>query len=239
MAAKINEEEKENLTCPLCLDIFDEATILTSCGHTFCRKCLKEYDRSHQDLDHMVCPLCRTITKLSANRVDDLRTNVTVNGLVDDYHGNCGGINAVLEMRPKCTACKLQCEAVSFCRTCSNYMCANCDFSHKQLTSFFEGHEIISVQDIIEGNVSIGHHSSEKCFTHKQENKDMFCEDCNVHVCLKCVIVGHQIHKIKNQVDFEQELRLKVHPYKKMLLIRGTHQHQTGVRLKMCPLYGS
>ncbi|XP_030849586.1 E3 ubiquitin-protein ligase Midline-1-like [Strongylocentrotus purpuratus] len=201
----------ENLTCPLCLDIFDEATILTSCGHTFCRKCLKNYDLSHQDLHHMICPLCRKITKLSANRVDDFLTNVTVNGLVDNYHAECGGMNAVLEMRPKCTASKFhqESDAVSFCRTCNNYMCTDCDCSHALLTSVFEGHEIVSIQDIINGKVSIGH-LSEKCSTHKQENKDMFCEDCKVHVCLKCVIVGHQHHDIKNQADFEQQLRLKV-----------------------------
>eukprot|EP00057_Strongylocentrotus_purpuratus_P009175 XP_011663649.1 PREDICTED: E3 ubiquitin-protein ligase TRIM71-like [Strongylocentrotus purpuratus] len=213
MAEKAEEEKapssSENLTCPLCLDIFNEATILTSCGHTFCRKCLKNYDLSHQDLDHMICPLCRKITKLSANRVDDFLTNVTVNGLVDNYHAKCGGMNAVLEMRPKCTACKFHQDAVSFCRTCNNYMCTNCDYSHKQLTSFFEGHEIVSLQDIIDGKVSIGH-LPEKCCIHKQEDRDMFCEDCKVHVCLKCVIVGHQNHNIKNQTDFEQELRLKV-----------------------------
>eukprot|EP00057_Strongylocentrotus_purpuratus_P011492 XP_011665966.1 PREDICTED: uncharacterized protein LOC105439089 [Strongylocentrotus purpuratus] len=179
--AKKTEEGKapsssENLTCPLCLDIFDEATILTSCGHTFCRKCLENYDLSHQDLDHMICPLCRNITKLSANRVDDFLTNVTVNGLVDDYHAKCGGVDAALEI-------------------------------HEQ--SHFEGHEIVSLQDIINRKVSVGH-DSENCCIHKQENNDMFCEDCKVLVCLKCVIVGHKNHKIKNQADFEQELRLKV-----------------------------
>ncbi|XP_030835943.1 tripartite motif-containing protein 45-like [Strongylocentrotus purpuratus] len=213
MAEKTREDKapssSHNLTCPLCLDIFDEATILTSCGHTFCRKCLEKYDLSHQDLDHMICPLCREVTKLSANRVDDFLTNVTVNGLVDDYHANCGGVNAVLEMRPKCTACKFQQDAVSFCRTCNNYMCDKCLDCHQHLAVFFEGHDIVSIQDIINGKVSIGH-LSEKCYIHKQENKDMFCEDCQVHVCFKCVIVGHQFHKIKNQADFEQELRLKV-----------------------------
>ncbi|XP_030849588.1 tripartite motif-containing protein 45-like [Strongylocentrotus purpuratus] len=214
--AQQTEKEKapsslENLTCPLCLDIFDEATILTSCGHTFCRKCLKNYDLSHQDLDHMICPLCRKITKLSVNRVDDSLTNETVNGLVDNYHTECGGMNAVLEMRPQCTASKFhqESDAVSFCRTCNNYLCTNCDCSHELMTSVFEGHEIVSIQDIIDGKVSIGH-LSEKCSIHKQENKDMFCEDCKVHVCLKCVIVGHQNHNIKNQADFEQQLRLKV-----------------------------
>ncbi|XP_030849548.1 E3 ubiquitin-protein ligase TRIM33-like [Strongylocentrotus purpuratus] len=211
MAEKIEEENAlsspENLTCPLCLDIFDGATILTSCGHTFCRKCLKNYDLSHQDLDHMICPLCRNITKLSANRVDDFLTNVTVNGLVDDYHAKCGGVDAALEMRPKCTACKFQRDTVSFCKTCNFYMCTNCDCSHEQ--SHFEGHEIVSIQDIINRKVSVGH-DSENCCIHKQENNDMFCEDCKVLVCLKCVIVGHKNHKIKNQADFEQELRLKV-----------------------------
>ncbi|XP_030835466.1 tripartite motif-containing protein 45-like [Strongylocentrotus purpuratus] len=211
MAAKTEEapSSSENLTCPLCLDIFDEATILNSCGHTFCRKCLKNYDLSHQDLDHMICPLCRKITKLSANRVDDFLTNVTVNGLVDNYHAECRGMNAVLEMSPKCTACMVQQDAVSFCCTCNNYMCDKCLDCHQHLKVFFGGHEIVSIQDITNGKVSIGH-LSEKCCIHKQENKDMFCEDCKVHVCFKCVIVGHQIHKIKNQADFEQELRLKV-----------------------------
>nr|XP_054774094.1 E3 ubiquitin-protein ligase TRIM71-like [Lytechinus pictus] len=208
----IDNQEKassssQNLVCPLCLDIFDEPTILT-CGHTFCRKCLKKYDLTHQDIDHMVCPLCREITKLSANRVDDLRLNVSINGCVDDYHTKCGGMNYVLELNLKCTACKFQEDAVSFCRTCNNYMCDKCLQCHQRL-SLFEGHEIVSMEDVIEGKVSIGH-QCEKCSIHKQENKDMFCDDCKVRVCLRCVVVGHKVHNIKNQSDFEHELRRKV-----------------------------
>ncbi|XP_041480641.1 tripartite motif-containing protein 45-like [Lytechinus variegatus] len=213
MAEKCGSEKASssspNLICPLCLDIFVEATILTSCGHTFCRRCLKKYDLTHQDLDHMVCPLCREITKLSANRVDDLRLKFSINGCVDDYHAKCGGMNAVLEMCQKCTACKSLKDAVSFCRTCNCYMCDECLHCHQHLTALFDGHEIVSMDDVIEGKVSIGH-SFEKCSIHKQENKDMFCEDCKVHVCHKCVLVGHRAHEIKNQVDFEQELRRKV-----------------------------
>ncbi|XP_063965593.1 tripartite motif-containing protein 2-like isoform X2 [Lytechinus pictus] len=143
-----------NLICPLCLDIFVEATILTSCGHTFCRRCLKKYDLTHQDLDHMVCPLCREITELSANRVDDLRLNVAINGCVDDFHAKCGGMNAVLEMCQKCTACKSLEDAVSFCRTCNYYMCDECLHCHRHLTVVFEGHEIVSMDDVVEGKVT-------------------------------------------------------------------------------------
>nr|XP_054768171.1 E3 ubiquitin-protein ligase Midline-1-like [Lytechinus pictus] len=213
MAEKCGSEKASNsspnLICPLCLDIFVEATILTSCGHIFCRRCLKKYDLTHQDLDHMVCPLCREITKLSTNRVDDLRLHASINGCVDDYHAKCGGMNAVLEMCQKCTACKSLKDAVSFCRTCNYYMCDECLHCHQHLTVVFEGHEIVSMDDVIEGKVSI-RHLFEKCSIHKQENKDMFCDDCKVHVCHKCVLVGHKAHEIKNQIDFEQELRRKV-----------------------------
>ncbi|XP_054757529.2 E3 ubiquitin-protein ligase TRIM45-like [Lytechinus pictus] len=213
MAEKAKEDASnypQNLTCPLCLDVFDEATILTTCGHTFCRKCLMNYDQVHQELDHMICPLCREITKfMSANRVDDLRLNVSINGCVDDYHIKRGGMNALLEMNPKCTSCKLQQDAVSYCRTCNNYMCDKCLHCHQHLTVFFEGHDIVSIGDIIEGNVKIGH-LSEKCHTHKQDEKDLFCEECKVHACLKCIVVTHKNHDIKNRTDFEQELQSKV-----------------------------
>ena len=156
MAEKQEEEDvpisSQGLTCPLCLGIFDDATLLTSCGHTFCRTCLKKYDLSHQDLDHMVCPLCRTVTKLSANRVDDLLPNVTVNGLVDDYRARSGGDSAIQEMRQRCTVCNLQVEAIAFCSTCDAYMCDQCCVGHKQLKMFSEGHEIVSIHDIVEGN---------------------------------------------------------------------------------------
>eukprot|EP00057_Strongylocentrotus_purpuratus_P009897 XP_011664371.1 PREDICTED: tripartite motif-containing protein 3-like [Strongylocentrotus purpuratus] len=212
MAEKQEEEDVPNssqgLTCPLCLGIFDDATLLT-CGHTFCRACLKKYDLSHQDLDHMVCPLCRTVTKLSANRVDDLVTNVTVNGLVDDYHVRSGGTNVILDMRQKCTVCNIQVEAITFCTSCNVYMCIQCHVGHKQLKLFFEGHEIVSIQDIIEGNFKPGRRF-EKCSAHRQDNKDMFCQDCKIRVCFKCVVIDHRDHKIKSHKDFEKDMQVKV-----------------------------
>ena len=198
----------QNLVCPLCLDIFEDATLLT-CGHTFCRKCLKHYDVSHQDLDHMVCPLCRKTTKFSENRVEGLPANVTVNGLVDDYHSIQGGENAFLELQPKCTVCETQKSATSFCSSCNTYMCDKCSLSHQQLALFFKGHQLTSVDDVLSGKTSIDH-ITDKCAVHKHENKDLFCEKCNVHICLKCVIVEHRDHQIKNQQDFEKQLQKKV-----------------------------
>ncbi|XP_063963988.1 uncharacterized protein LOC135156213 [Lytechinus pictus] len=190
-----------NLTCPMCLGIFTEATILTSCGHTFCRNCLKTYDLSHQDRNYMVCPLCQKNTNLSANRVDDLLANITVNKFVDDYRVKNGGANATTaQIRPKCTSCKLQPHAVSFCRTCNDHLCVECRYCHEHL-SIFEGHEIVSMQDAIK---------LIKCSFHRLEKKDIFCEDCKIYICLKCLPDGHQCHKIQNRATFGEELQLEV-----------------------------
>ena len=42
MAEKAEEAASQNILCPLCLDVFDNASILI-CGHTFCKQCLERY----------------------------------------------------------------------------------------------------------------------------------------------------------------------------------------------------
>ena len=45
------ENQKEELKCPLCLDILENPKFITSCGHTYCERCL---DRLI--LERNVCP---------------------------------------------------------------------------------------------------------------------------------------------------------------------------------------
>ncbi|XP_030840649.1 E3 ubiquitin-protein ligase TRIM33-like [Strongylocentrotus purpuratus] len=208
MAEKTEDAASQNILCPLCLDVFDNASMLI-CGHTFCKQCLERYDAAHRDLDHMVCPLCMKVTKLDKSRVTGLPTNFTVKGLVDEYHNFHGGINAVLEGQPKCTACDLQGDAVSFCYECGNYMCAKCDHGHSQMTSLFQEHQVVSMKDVVEGTASIGQ-VTDKCSVHKPGKKELFCEDCKVYICLMCTVLNHRDHKIKHQADLEKEIREKV-----------------------------
>ncbi|XP_003729738.2 E3 ubiquitin-protein ligase TRIM33-like [Strongylocentrotus purpuratus] len=208
MAEKTEEAASQNILCPLCLDVFDNASMLI-CGHTFCKQCLERYDAAHRDLDHMVCPLCRKVTKLAESRVAGLPPNFTVKALVDEYHSSHAGINTVLDGQTRCTLCELQGDAVSFCYECGTFMCAKCHHGHSQLTSFFKGHQVVSMKDVVDGTASIGQVRN-KCFVHKHENKDLFCEDCKVYLCLKCMIVDHRDHSFKNQADVEREIQQKV-----------------------------
>ena len=127
---------------------------------------------------------------------------------MDEHVGDQGGMNAVLDLRAVCTNCNLQKDAFTFCHECNAYMCEDCNLCHKQLT-FLADHQVLFMTDIASGRDSI-QQQTERCKKHGSENKDLFCEECKIHICFKCVIVGHRDHKIKNQEDFETELRTKV-----------------------------
>ncbi|XP_072179744.1 uncharacterized protein [Diadema setosum] len=201
-------DSSQNLLCPLCLDIFDDPTLL-ECKHTFCRRCLQQYDKCHSQQTYMVCPLCRESTTLQDGRVESLPANNAIKGLADDFRDSLDGLNTIFEDQSQCTACKSKEVAVSFCYECDNHMCEKCHHCHEHLSSLFLNHHVVSMQDVSQGKASI-QQQSEKCLVHRQEKKDLFCEQCAVHVCLKCVIVAHRDHKIKNLQDFEGELQEKV-----------------------------
>ena len=77
-----NSTVPKNLQCPLCFDLFEKATQLT-CGHTFCKKCLVNYDKTQATSEFMSCPLCRKPNTMpKKERGGGLAPNVTVDALV-------------------------------------------------------------------------------------------------------------------------------------------------------------
>eukprot|EP00826_Nyctotherus_ovalis_P033713 TRINITY_DN2745_c0_g1_i6.p2 TRINITY_DN2745_c0_g1~~TRINITY_DN2745_c0_g1_i6.p2 ORF type:complete len:120 (-),score=29.34 TRINITY_DN2745_c0_g1_i6:691-1050(-) len=45
--------EHSHLTCPICMD-FMVGAVVTLCGHTFCERCILEWNLFNKD-----CPVCR------------------------------------------------------------------------------------------------------------------------------------------------------------------------------------
>ena len=87
MAQKGDDMPPANLVCPMCQELYKDAMLL-SCGHTYCKECLQELDRSsstHGAPSFIVCPLCRSRTKLSKKRIGRLTRNISMDSLVDDF----------------------------------------------------------------------------------------------------------------------------------------------------------
>lgn len=65
----VPEENKprkiEHDECPICIEVYDNETLLT-CGHAFCGRCILDYLSRFSS--NATCPLCRNnITKLFVN----------------------------------------------------------------------------------------------------------------------------------------------------------------------------
>jgi hypothetical protein len=78
MNLNVNEIEKI-LECPICLDILKEPKLL-SCQHTFCLSpCLENIIENNE----IKCPECRKIHSLSVQGVADLKTNITIQRILN------------------------------------------------------------------------------------------------------------------------------------------------------------
>lgn len=55
--AQLNMDEEQK-TCPICINAV--STVITSCGHWFCKECSLQYLRTQPAVDWVKCPLCNT-----------------------------------------------------------------------------------------------------------------------------------------------------------------------------------
>ncbi|XP_030849510.1 E3 ubiquitin-protein ligase TRIM56-like [Strongylocentrotus purpuratus] len=141
MATSSIKEKHEGLNCPMCLDVIRNATIL-SCGHSFCRCCLKAYDKQHKDLNHIVCPVCRKSTKLDQERVAGLTPNFLAKGLEDIL--NMGIISQSQDEDLSAKFCPLHSHVYKdiYCQPCNDFICLTCYIDSHQ------GHKIKKQEEL-------------------------------------------------------------------------------------------
>ncbi|XP_030636267.1 tripartite motif-containing protein 35-like [Chanos chanos] len=75
MASSLSSLE-DDLTCPVCCEIFREPVVL-SCSHSFCRECLR---KSWREKEGRECPVCRR----TASR-DDPPANLVLKNICDSF----------------------------------------------------------------------------------------------------------------------------------------------------------
>ena len=72
------KQVKETVTCGICFEFFSDARLL-SCKHTYCLKCLLDYQKTDADI---ACPNCRRDTVPGKRALRGLPPNGPVNDLV-------------------------------------------------------------------------------------------------------------------------------------------------------------
>ncbi|XP_075720140.1 tripartite motif-containing protein 59 [Rhinoderma darwinii] len=86
------EHLEEEMTCSVCLSIYDDPRIL-HCSHSFCRKCLENLFRSSDGyfwrlpMGRLKCPACRGTTDIPTG-VNSLPVNFALKAIVEKYKSN-------------------------------------------------------------------------------------------------------------------------------------------------------
>ncbi|CAF0981112.1 unnamed protein product [Adineta ricciae] len=112
---------EETLTCPVCLDLFDDPRLLP-CSHTFCCKCLRSTINSHS---FVTCPLCR-----SRFFGQILPVNRIVSTLVEQIRQDKSDANRSFHISAKCYDCKSY-QKLDVCYHCDTLLCNKCHHKHE------------------------------------------------------------------------------------------------------------
>nr|XP_020464920.1 E3 ubiquitin-protein ligase TRIM21-like [Monopterus albus] len=187
---------KEQLLCPICLDLFNHP-VSTPCGHNFCRDCINTY---WQSASLSQCPLCKqkfylrpelkvnsfisevaSQFKMTVEEKDENETST-----VDQTSGHKGEVSCDVCIGKRVRALKscLDCLA-SFCDAHLN--------PHHILSTFKKHHLINPMMNILD----------RVCKKH-EKLLDLFCHTDQMYVCQICIKKDHKAH---HTVPIEDESR--------------------------------
>lgn len=192
---------KEDVTCAVCLDVYDDPRLLP-CLHTFCKKCLlKSFVQPWIMVQQIYgCPTCRTQHTLSSG-VEGLLVSTHIKADVEKYvQENCDQPKVV-----KCGLCASITRAVKYCYTCDQPLCQQCCDSHRRMKTFAD-HTVTSPGLAVTKKKPITY----SCPKHPNEVLKIYCQQCEEVICADCVVQSHQQHRLLNAKDAAQDIKSKL-----------------------------
>lgn len=198
---------KEQLLCPICLDLFNQP-VSTPCGHNFCRECLQRY---WQTSNMPQCPMCKhklymrpdlkvnTFISEVASHFKELveKKNENESSAMDQSEGHKGEVSCDVCIGKTVKAFKscLDCLA-SFCET---------HLEPHHVLGTFKKHRLIKPMINMQDRVC------------KQHEKllDLFCNTDQVYVCQICITKDHTAHQTVRIEDESRNRRAQIGSTKK------------------------
>ena len=230
MAAKDVKMATDNLSCPVCYQLFKKPKYLP-CHHSYCEQCLEKM----QVQSKIICPECRKEMIVPPEGVKDLNNNFFINRLVDEFilKRKVEG-----EAEVKCDECSGEDPVVAFCPDCTMFLCHVCNECHKRSIKSC-GHGIVPLTELrSKKDVTIQPKAKALvCSEHEYELKH-YCESCDELVCLYCTMKKHNGHNhdtVKNMVGkHRQELKKITAPVEEMIRgLSNTHGSIEKMRKKI------
>ncbi|XP_038062335.1 tripartite motif-containing protein 2-like [Patiria miniata] len=117
-----------SLECDICHEKYKQPKIL-DCHHSFCEACLEQYyTTSYGGQAKVPCPLCRQKTVLPKTRIQGLKTNFHLMGIVDEVSRQEKLASSVKQTSKDQYKCQKHEGEVKwfYCETCEELICRAC-----------------------------------------------------------------------------------------------------------------
>ena len=197
------QELKDEITCPICQEFFQDPKILP-CFHYYCKQCVLQLAAREQPFP---CPECRGDTLLPPTGADGFPTAFFVHRLKSLH-------SAMEKVQEATSSGDLICEqchsdkAVAFCRHCAHFICNHCRESHRRMKAF-SGHTVVSIEELrrnAEENIPIVQPEPMKCEEHQEQLK-IYCFTCCQLICRDCVVIDHKDHSVQFTSKYAPEIK--------------------------------
>ncbi|XP_069010116.1 E3 ubiquitin-protein ligase TRIM11-like [Embiotoca jacksoni] len=192
---------KEQLLCPICLDLFEQP-VSTPCGHNFCRDCIQRY---WQSVNLLQCPMC----KHKLHTRPDLKVNTFISEVASQYkelEKKHESESSTMDQSPghegnvSCDVCVgKRVRARKSCLDCLASFCETHLEPHHVLGTFKKHHLInpmMNMQDRV-------------CKKHERL-LDLFCHTDQVYVCQICDRTDHKAHHTVRVEDESRDRRARI-----------------------------
>ncbi|KAL6466689.1 hypothetical protein MHYP_G00244930 [Metynnis hypsauchen] len=197
---------EEELTCPVCLDLYRDPRLLP-CGHNFCLPCLRKL-KGRSERGRLRCPECRQSHRCSA----PWQKNFKLANIADGFRRRSRAERPVSSRQSptqrtegvRCDYCPSEpmdmskgSTAVKTCLKCEVSMCPEHVQPHLELPAFRE-HPLVE---------PLGDMRKRKCAEHDEMFR-YYCMDERTFLCNACTIEGgHSGHSIKTLKNTMKDMR--------------------------------
>lgn len=190
MAGSKQDLMEDELTCPICLEVFSEPRMLY-CGHNFCSSCLENVLRKQEEKGEYSCPEC----SWEFQDKPTPKRNFKLANIVEMFEASQRPSSSEPRKTPGCDFCSAAAEKT--CLTCEMSFCSQHLKPHLDKPAL-QLHRLLDPSGELTGL---------KCAEHGDVFK-LYCSDCRKCVCTLCVVEGeHKTHCIKSLKNAQHDVK--------------------------------
>ena len=190
--------------CKKCNETYEDPRLL-SCLHSFCLKCIRDMKKLGVGSKCEIrCYVCKSLTEVPHDGIESIPPNLYLEH---------EAIIAKLEERilaptlPGCEECAREpiLNTLSFCCTCISFLCEKCHAQHILSRKSHLHHKVMLLDDTTEIREKLRENLTflpTTCPVHIRQEITLFCNECEVLICIQCALSKHPGHKLDDIQEF-------------------------------------